>query len=222
MSSIIEFKNAKFSWYENKNIINIENLEIKKSEHILIHGKSGGGKTTLLSLLAGINTLNKGSLKILNQELSSLSNTKRDTFRADYMGVIFQQFNLLSYLSIIENVEISCMFSKKRKQKAKSKNASTILSTLGIPKNLHSQNISKLSIGQQQRVAVARAIIGSPDIIIADEPTSALDEENRDIFLDFLFEQASSSTIIYVSHDLSIAHRFKQVYKLESFNKGDN
>ena len=155
----------------------------------------GTALMALLALLAGINVTTSGQLCVLNQNLSALTNAQRDAFRADHIGYIFQNFNLLPYLTPLENVCLGCQFSKKRQQHvlnqtdSLTKEAARLLNALGLEPHFHNQNVATLSIGQQQRVAAARAFIGSPELIIADEPTSALDTQNRESFIKLLFEQ---------------------------------
>ena len=209
-----------FKWQKQQSnpTLAITTLEIAKGEHVFLHGPSGCGKSTLLSLLAGINRPTSGNLSIFECDLSKLSNSKRDAFRADHIGYIFQNFNLLPYLSPLENVTLGCQFSKQRQKKALinssslDKEAARLLNALGLSEQFHQQNVANLSIGQQQRVAAARAFIGSPELIIADEPTSALDTSNRQAFIKLLFEQAqaASSTLIFVSHDESLQPLFNR------------
>ncbi|MGO2129065.1 MAG: ABC transporter ATP-binding protein [Pseudoalteromonas prydzensis] len=209
-----------FKWQKQqaKPTLAIASLGIAKGEHVFLHGPSGCGKSTFLSLLAGINRPTSGSLNIFGCELSKLTNSKRDAFRADHIGYIFQNFNLLPYLSPIENVTLGCQFSKQRQKKALvnsitlNKEAARLLNALGLDEQLHQQNVASLSIGQQQRVAAARAFIGSPELIIADEPTSALDTRNRQAFITLLFEQAqaANSTLVFVSHDESLQPLFNR------------
>ena len=209
-----------FKWHKNavSPTLNINQLNIKQGEHVFLHGPSGCGKSTLLSLLAGINTATSGEVSILNKNLNTLSNTQRDVFRADHIGYIFQNFNLLPYLTPLENVSLGCQFSKQRQQRALLQShcltaeSARLLNALGLAQHLHHQDVGKLSIGQQQRVAAARAFIGSPELIIADEPTSALDTNNRQSFIKLLFEQAkhANSTLVFVSHDESLQPLFNR------------
>ena len=221
---MINLKNVTFKWHQSDSslTLNIKELVIEKSEHIFLHGPSGSGKSTLLAILAGINTATSGEVSILNQNLTALSNTTRDVFRADHIGYIFQNFNLLPYLTPIENITLGCEFSKSRKQKilkkssnknsALQKEAIRLLNALGLTAQYHHKDVATLSIGQQQRVAAARAFIGSPELIIADEPTSALDTNNRESFINLLFEQAklSNSTLVFVSHDETLKPLFNR------------
>ena len=230
---MIELDNVTFKWHKNdaKPTLNIPTLRIDKGEHIFLHGPSGAGKSTLLALLAGINTPSSGSIRILNCDLNTISNTQRDVFRAENIGYIFQNFNLLPYLTPIENVTLGCEFSKSRKQKALQqttepkpslqKEAIRLLTALGLNESYHSKDVASLSIGQQQRVAAARAFIGSPELIIADEPTSALDTANRESFIKLLFEQAkrANSTLVFVSHDETLKPLFNRAISLTSLQE---
>ncbi|MCF2856579.1 ABC transporter ATP-binding protein [Pseudoalteromonas sp. SMS1] len=224
---MIQISDLTFSWPgQSKPTLDIANLSIPKGERLFLHGPSGSGKSTLLGLLAGIQIPQKGSIKMLDQELGKLSDTKRDRFRADHIGTIFQNFNLLPYLSPVENVMLGCNFSKRRVEKLRLSNttaqhqANTLLEELGIDAQTRSRSVGELSIGQQQRVAAARAFIGQPELIIADEPTSALDADNRDVFINQLFEQAThyQATILFVSHDASLAHLFNRKVSLLDIN----
>lgn len=227
---MITLENVAFKWHKNSaTTIAIKQLTIDKAEHVFLYGPSGSGKSTLLALLAGINTTTSGELCVLKQNLSALTNAQRDAFRADHIGYIFQNFNLLPYLTPLENVCLGCQFSKKRQQQVLSQadnlvsEAARLLNALGLEAHFHNQNIATLSIGQQQRVAAARAFIGSPELIIADEPTSALDTQNRESFIKLLFEQAqqTKSTLVFVSHDETLKPLFTRAIDLVSL-QGDS
>lgn len=225
--SIIHLQNILFRWPgQEDDLLHIPELIVRKGEHLFIQGPSGSGKTTLLNLLTGINLPNSGSVTVLGTPLESLGNIKRDQFRADHLGVIFQQFNLLPYLSLLENVQLPCGFSQRKRANAGDVKATALrlLNHLSIEDSLLNQPVSKLSVGQQQRTAVARALIGSPEIVIADEPTSALDSGNRDRFLQLLFQETEEqgSTLIFVSHDQVIAGQFEQVIDLNQINLARN
>jgi putative ABC transport system ATP-binding protein len=222
--AVIELNELHYRWPKQaRDALFIPQLQVKQGEHVFIKGASGSGKTTLLNLLAGILSPTAGSIRLLGQALERLSGAQRDRLRADHMGVIFQQFNLLPYLSVRENIQLPCAFSKKRRRQAADLNASTthLLQHLGLATDLGQRNVSDLSVGQQQRVAVARALMGSPELIIADEPTSALDTDMRDSFLKLLFQQAEAqhSTIVFVSHDPYIAPYFPRVIDLNELNQ---
>lgn len=220
---IIHLNDIRFRWSGQKDdLLHIPQLTVEKGKHLFIQGPSGSGKTTLLNLLTGINKATSGTISILGSRLDQLSDMKRDQFRADHLGVIFQQFNLLPYLSLIDNVQLACHFSARKKNRAGDvrQTAAQLLTRLNLPSSMHDKQVGKLSVGQQQRAAVARALIGNPEIIIADEPTSALDNDNRDRFLQLLFQEAGEqdSTLIFVSHDQGIATQFKHVINLQTFN----
>ncbi|PWQ93130.1 ABC transporter ATP-binding protein [Leucothrix arctica] len=222
--NIVELNELRYRWKgQSSDILRIPELTITKGEHVFLRGESGSGKTTLLNLLAGILSPTEGSIKLLEKDLSHASSMAKDRFRADHMGVIFQQFNLLPYLSVVDNVTLPCHFSARRKKQAGDIQASAIqlLDHLQLHEGLRKSLVTELSVGQQQRVAVARALIGQPEIIIADEPTSALDTSTRDRFIELLFSQAEAqqSTIIFVSHDPHIAERFPRVIELSEINE---
>lgn len=220
---VIQLSDVRFRYAkQEQDILNIPDLQIYQGEHLFIQGKSGSGKTTLLNLIMGINSPYSGNVQILDNSLQNLSSMQRDQFRVDYLGVIFQQFNLLPYLSLLENVELPCWFSKQRRRLAGNvkQAAMRLLDELQISQQLFHKTVNTLSVGQQQRVAVARALIGQPKIIIADEPTSALDTDNRQRFLELLFLEADkqASTLVFVSHDTYIAQNFSRVIELSDIN----
>lgn len=230
-NNVVQLDNVVFKWPSGKStdshpIIDIEQLTIKSTESVFIKGESGSGKSTLLSLLTGINQPQAGHIKVLDQDINTLSSAKRDKFRADHLGYIFQMFNLLPYLSVIDNVTISCEFSQYRKAKALKNSdslvteATRLLIALGLNEAIIQKPVNELSIGQQQRVAAARALIGSPDIIIADEPTSALDFTAREAFIKLLFNecQKGQTTLIFVSHDPTLEHLFSRTIPLADIN----
>ena len=224
---IVRLEDVRFRWPgQIRDLLHIPNLALHRGEHLFIQGPSGSGKTTLLNLLTGIYLPTAGAIAILGTELTALSSSQRDGLRADYLGVIFQQFNLLPYLSLLENVQLPCEFSNIKKGKCGDVRTASkqLLSRLGLEDSLLNQPVSKLSVGQQQRAAVARALIGSPEIVIADEPTSALDRQNRDRFIDLLFQETKEqgSTLIFVSHDEYIARQFEHVVQLEQVNAAGN
>jgi putative ABC transport system ATP-binding protein len=197
-------------------------LEIRRGERVFLRGPSGSGKTTLISLVAGLMTPQRGSVRVLGQDLGRMRPARRDRFRADHIGFVFQLFNLVPYLSVIDNVTLPCRFSRLRRERATRSRplesaARTLLTHLQLPDDLlDGRDVSRLSVGQQQRVAAARALIGAPELIIADEPTSALDHEARGAFLDLLFAEAETAgaTLLFVSHDPTLAERFDRTVPL--------
>ena len=216
----IHTHNLKFRWHRQARELAFPDIRLAQGEHLFLHGPSGTGKSTLLGLLAGMNTPTHGHLRLLNRELTTMKTAARDRLRADHMGVIFQQFNLVPYLSAQANVLLPCRLSTLRHSRAipsSTEAAQHLLTQLAIPQSHWHQGVTQLSIGQQQRVAAARALIGAPEIILADEPTSALDTDNRDRFLELLLTLAehSKSSVVFVSHDQSLAGHFHHRLKLE-------
>lgn len=217
-----------FRWHANAPLtLDIPSLQVTRGEKVFVAGASGSGKTTLLNLLTGINQPTGGSLVVLGRPLHTLGNAARDRFRCDHVGVIFQQFNLLPYLTVLENVTLPCRFSKRRhldvtrRQLTPAQEAHQLLDALHIDAGLHDKPVTALSVGQQQRVAAARAFMGSPEIIIADEPTSALDDDRQQAFIDLLKQQCerTGATLIFVSHNKSLTACFDRVISLRDIQR---
>lgn len=220
--TVLNLKNVRFRYAQNTpDVIYIDEFVMTEGETVFMHGPSGSGKTTLLGLIAGLFNPSAGSVSVLGRSISGMSSSDRDKFRAEQIGFIFQAFNLVPYLSVLENVALPCQFGRRKSADFSSvaDEASFLLSRLGLGGYEH-KDVTKLSIGQQQRVAAARALIGSPALIIADEPTSALDADARSDFLKLLFDQAKreKSSILFVSHDRSLADHFQRSQPLESIN----
>ena len=208
--------------------LDLDHFSVASGESLLLTGPSGSGKSTLLSLLCGVVTPSQGQVVILDTEMTALSAVERDRFRAEHFGIIFQMFNLLPYLSILDNVLLPLSFAKGRRAKILSAGgtpqaeARRLLASLGLDADrFANQPAASLSVGQQQRVAAARALIGAPEIVVADEPTSALDRNRQQEFLDLLFHDvgAAGASLIMVSHDENLAPRFDRVLPLEEIAK---
>lgn len=223
MSDALSIESLAFRWPgQQHDTLNIDRLHLPAGSSLFVRGPSGSGKSTLLNLLAGVLVPTQGVIRVLDQPLSQQSGKMRDRFRADHIGYIFQQFNLLPYLSVIDNVMLPCRLSRRRQEKALSEAESLTaaaadrLTRLNIPEALWHQRVSALSVGQQQRVAAARALMGLPELVIADEPTSALDQDNVDNFMDVLTGQcqALGSALVFVSHDRHLARWFDQELEL--------
>jgi putative ABC transport system ATP-binding protein len=220
--SIVEMSDVRFTWPgRNSFTLSIGHFSLKKGERLLLTGPSGSGKSTFLSLLAGIVTPEHGTIEVLGTDIALLRGAARDRFRAEHYGIIFQMFNLLPYGSVIDNVVLPLRFSRKRRKRAEADGgaraaAVRLLDNLGIEEVLSSGSAANISVGQQQRVAAARALIGAPELIIADEPTSSLDRNRQQAFLDLLFADvaAAHATLIMVSHDESLSGRFSRVVNL--------
>ena len=205
----------------------VDRLDLAPGERLFVRGPSGCGKTTLLSLLAGVLLPSSGTVALFGREWGDLSSSGRDRLRADRVGYIFQQFNLLPYLSVIDNVLLPCGFSSLRRAHAgenvESVRASALelLEKMGLDANFAAREALALSVGQQQRVAAARALIGRPGLVIADEPTSALDESLRESFMRVLLEACAEagSALVFVSHDGRLATRFEREVDLATLNR---
>lgn len=219
MSALIDISDLRFAWPNQDTVLRIEQLQLQPGEHLFIQGPSGSGKSTLLNLIGGVLTGFDGEIRFGGQSLSTLSERQRDRLRADQIGVLFQQFNLLPYLNLIDNVSLPCSLSALRRAAAIQRSGSIqaeahrLLERLQLSAELlNHRTVAELSIGQQQRVAAARALIGSPRLIIADEPTSALDSASRDRFMQLLLEELdhSGTTLLLVSHDRTLARHFSR------------
>ena len=224
--------NLQFAWsLSTPLLLDIPTLRIQRGEKIFLHGPSGSGKSTLLELLAGIATPRAGCIEIAGHDLTVMSRGQRDRFRAHNIGYIFQLFNLVPYLSVLENVILPSRFSSQRRQRAEQTygsvqcGARTLLAALDLSdESLLERKATALSIGQQQRVAAARAVLGAPPLLIADEPTSALDEDARVRFLDLLFAQcrALDLTLVFVSHDQRLRVLFDRHIALADINRASS
>ncbi len=210
--------------------LQIDDLQLAAGQTVFLRGPSGCGKSTLLSLAAGVMLAQAGQVRLLGQDWAALRPGARDRFRADHLGYIFQQFNLLPYLSAIDNVRRALRFSARRAARAGLDRldppdghsaAGQLLARSGLPRALWAQPAGQLSVGQQQRVAAARALIGAPEVVIADEPTSALDDDLRQAFMALLLQSChdAGSALLFVSHDLRLAERFDRVINLPDINR---
>jgi putative ABC transport system ATP-binding protein len=202
--------------------LKVDHFALARQERLLLIGPSGSGKSTFLSLLCGIVSPQTGTIDVMGNDLTALSSSARDRFRAEHFGIIFQMFNLLPYAGVIDNVLLPLHFAPERRKRAAAATtteteANRLLDRVGISAALRTnQRAASLSVGQQQRVAAARALIGAPDLIVADEPTSSLDRNRQGQFLDLLFSEAerAASSVIMVSHDESLMSRFDRVVNL--------
>jgi putative ABC transport system ATP-binding protein len=228
-ASVVSIRDIRFRYPRaQRDALAIERFEVAPSENVFVRGPSGCGKTTLLSLLlAGVLTAAEGQVVLLGRDWTSLSSSGRDRARADHVGYVFQQFNLLPYLSVLDNVVLSCRFSASRSARAGDSaaavkaGAARLLEQLGLGEEFHDRSAAELSVGQQQRVASARALIGRPELVIADEPTSALDEALRESFMRILLDACTvaRSALVFVSHDARLARRFDRAVDLPSINR---
>ena len=217
---VLKLRKVFFRWPGRSSFsLNLADLTVSYGEKLLLLGASGTGKSTLLSVISGTLLPDQGSVEIAKTEITNLSASARDRFRAEQLGVIFQQFNLLPFGSVADNILLPLRFAPIRRNRVKDAKSEVarLCAALGLPVDIGREKASSLSVGQQQRVAVARALIGHPPLIIADEPTSALDINSQDAFLDLLFTQAQTqgTSIVMVSNDERLGPRFDRILHME-------
>ena len=227
----VEVDRVRFAWKAGgRDVLDVARFEVAAGERVFVEGPSGSGKSTLLGLLGGVAVPREGTIRILGTALSSMPARRRDHFRADHVGFIFQMFNLVPYLSMIDNVTLPCRFSRRRRERVGSRaggieaEARRLLACLELDRpELLSRAVTDLSIGQQQRVAAARALIGAPELLIADEPTSALDEGARERFLDLLSAQCgeADASLLFASHDTRLGARFDRRVSIAELSRHD-
>jgi putative ABC transport system ATP-binding protein len=224
----VALRNVRFRYPgASEDALHVESFTVDAGEHVFVRGPSGCGKTTLLSLIAGVLVAGDGAVWLHGEDWAKQSSSSRDRVRADHIGYIFQQFNLLPYLSVLDNVLLPCRFSATRAQRAAgegggaTRRALALLGQMGLGAEFADRPAAALSVGQQQRVAAARALIGRPELVVADEPTSALDEAVRESFMGVLLTACAEahSALIFVSHDARLAQRFARQVDLPSLNR---
>lgn len=221
----VHCEGVRFRWQvAGPDCLDIAQFVVQPGERIFLHGPSGSGKSTLLSLVAGVLTPTCGKVCVLGQDLASLRAGARDRYRADQTGFIFQLFNLVPYLSALENILLPCRFSAARRARvdgAPEAEARRLAARLDLEAGLLHSPATALSVGQQQRVAAARALIGRPPLVVADEPTSALDEDRQRVFIDLLLGelQQTGGALLFVSHDRRLAGHFDRVVELPAINR---
>ncbi len=222
---MLQIENLRFGWHPGRPLLEIPELRLERGERLFLRGPSGSGKSSLLGLIGGVLQAQRGSISILGTDLQQLRGSARDRFRADHIGLIFQQFNLLPYLDALANVLLALEFSPRRRARLGTQatiEARQLLERLELAgAAVAGRPAAELSVGQQQRVAAARALIGAPELLIADEPTSALDAETRESFLALLFAECAraESAVLFVSHDRSLETRFDRSLELGALNR---
>ncbi|MDT8439551.1 MAG: ABC transporter ATP-binding protein [Wenzhouxiangellaceae bacterium] len=222
--ALLSIEHLEFRWpREREPVLDELNLSLSQAETVFLAGASGSGKSTLLALIGGLMVPTAGSIRLADQALETLGGAARDRLRADHVGIIFQQLNLLPWLDAFGNVRLGVRFSKRRRARVDDVDAAArqLLEAMELPASHWHRPANQLSIGQQQRVAAARALIGAPDLILADEPTSALDADRRDRFVELLFAQAraAGSAVLFVSHDRALAGRFDRQLELTALHR---
>jgi putative ABC transport system ATP-binding protein len=226
---VLEVRDLRFAWPGQAHAtLDIPHFAVAQGERLFIQGPSGSGKSTLLGVLGGVLQAQSGTVRAnvdgRSIDYGALGRAARDRFRVDHIGFVFQQFNLVPYLSVLRNVLLPCLFSRRRQDRAGGRaedEARRLLLALDLDDALLQRPATQLSVGQQQRVAVARALIGRPDIVIADEPTSALDAARQERFLSLLMREceASGAALLFVSHDERLSGRFDRVLRLDAINR---
>jgi putative ABC transport system ATP-binding protein len=220
----IAVENLVFSYRSGAPVLDVPRFELARGRRLFLHGPSGSGKTTLLGVLAGVLPVKSGHVRVLGSDFATLGSHARDAWRGAHIGYIFQMFNLIPYLNVLDNVTLPCQLSTARRERlggtTPAAAASALLAKLGLA-GRETAAVTELSVGQQQRVAAARALIGAPELVIADEPTSALDHDHRQAFIKVLFEAAAQSgaSILFVSHDRTLAPLFDEEAALATLNR---
>lgn len=220
LDAIIRIRDLSFTWPGSRRpCLSQLALDVNRGERLFVHGESGAGKSTLLNLIGGVMLPERGYIDVLGRPLGKLSSSNRDRFRVDHTGFIFQQFNLIPYLSVLDNVLLPCRFSTERARRtggSASAEARRLLAALDLDPRLAHRPAASLSVGQQQRVSAARALIGRPELILADEPTSALDPRRQAVFIELLMGEvtANGGTLVFVSHDQRLAPLFDRCIEL--------
>lgn len=215
----ITIKDLCFAYPNRRPILEIDEWHVNQAEQLFLHGPSGCGKSTLLNILAGMLPIHHGHIQILGTSIGNLKRHQRDQFRAKNIGYVFQQFNLIPYLNAIDNIQLASYFSKR--SDSVDQNIRKLLDQLHIKQDDWRKPVANLSIGQQQRIAIARALVNQPAVLIADEPTSSLDRKNRDNFMNILMQatKQEKTTLIFVSHDPDLEKYFNQSVDLTQLNK---
>ncbi len=225
---IVALEDVLFRWRPSlPPCLDIAGFHVAPGERVFLHGPSGSGKSSLLSLIGGVTRPERGRVRVLGTDVVGLPGPARDRFRAEHLGFVFQLFNLIPYLSALENILLPCRFSARRRAAAETDGASMraearrLAAHLDLAPALLARPAAELSVGQQQRVAAARALIGRPRLVLADEPTSALDADRERAFLDLLLAEcaAGGAAVLLVSHDVRLAARFDRAVALAEINR---
>lgn len=214
---MIEINDLTFEYPGSDFRFNLNSLNIKSGEKVALIGPSGYGKTTLLNLLSGILEPIKGTIHLNGTELTKLADSQRRNFRITNIGFVFQNFELIEYLNVLDNILLSYRINPSLSMNREViDRAETISEQLGLADKLK-RNVGKLSQGEMQRVAICRAILNNPKIILADEPTGNLDPRNKEKIIEILFDYSSreNATLITVTHDHSLLKGFDEVLDMQ-------
>lgn len=198
-------------------ILDIDRFEAEAGEQVVLVGRSGCGKTTLLHVIAGISRADSGTIRVAGQVISGLGETARDRFRARHIGYVFQTFNLLSAFTALENVMLGMAFGSGVRDSSR---ARQLLQRVGLEHRMHHKPAA-LSVGEQQRVAVARALANRPKLLLADEPTANVDAANQQGIIDLIRESCREEkvTLLLVTHATEVARQFSRLVELETLNR---
>lgn len=198
-------------------ILDVPRLAIERGEQVVLRGRSGCGKTTLLNCIAGLTTVDSGRIEINGRDLVGLPEATRDRFRAEHLGFVFQTFNLLPAFTALENVLLGMTFTK---QKADPERAAELLAQVGLEHRL-THKPAALSVGEQQRVAVARSLANRPVLLLADEPTANIDPAHQQQVIDLIRAACEKEQValLLVTHANEVANQFSRVEKLEDINQ---
>jgi putative ABC transport system ATP-binding protein len=198
-------------------VLDVPRLEVAAGEQVVIRGRSGGGKTTLLDAIAGLTSIDQGRIAINGTDVTRLPEVARDRFRARHIGFVFQTFNLLAGFSALENVLLGMTFTGQRQDRTR---GAELLKRVGLAHRL-THKPAALSVGEQQRVAVARALVNRPVLLLADEPTANIDPAHQRQVINLLREvcQAENVAMLLVTHADEVAHQFERVEHLEELNR---
>ncbi|MDE0241276.1 MAG: ABC transporter ATP-binding protein [Gemmatimonadota bacterium] len=224
MGLAIDIRHLRYRYGGGPWVLDIPELTLERGTRAFLFGPSGSGKTTLLGVLAGVLEANEGEVTVLGEDLGSLSGPQRDAFRAEHIGYVFQMFNLIPYLSVLDNITLPVRMHAGRRGRldgAGVKESAALLAGHLRIGDLLNKPVTELSVGQQQRVAACRALIGAPELIVADEPTSSLDFDRREDFLELLFQECerAGATLVFVSHDRALEGMFSRTISLPDVNK---
>jgi putative ABC transport system ATP-binding protein len=197
-------------------VLDVERFELGRGEQVALLGSSGGGKTTLLNVIAGLRTPDSGRVLIDGVDVTALPEAARDRFRAERIGFVFQTFNLLPAFTALENVLLGMSFGGRKVDR---KRAHELLDRVGLSHRLHNRP-SQLSVGERQRVAVARALANKPSLMLADEPTANVDAANQQNVLDMIRTacREQNVSLLMVTHSPQVAEQFDRVEQLATFN----
>lgn len=218
-ANAIAVEQLRFAYKRGPKVLDIPRWSVPRGGRLFLRGPSGSGKSTLLNLLAGMLVAPESRLEVLGQSLAALGGRRRDRFRARHIGVVFQQFNLIPYLSVLDNLRLAAHFSGSGGDVHS--RAVQLMAQLRLREGILQRRADALSVGQQQRVAIARALINRPRLLLVDEPTSALDPDARNAFVQLLMDSygAADNTLVFVSHDMALARHFPLLADMRELNR---